>query len=66
MDFYDIPNFNTNSREIIDNVLRKINNSIVLADIFKDRDYKDIFDNDVNHLKESSKKVIADKILGII
>lgn len=71
MEFYDLPNFNPIHRRQIDNVLRKINNSIVLTDIFKDRDYKDrdykdIFDNDVNHLKESSKKIIANKILEII
>ena len=67
MDFYDLPNFNTINRRQIDNVLRKINNSIILADIFKDsKDYKDVFDNDVNHLKDSSKKFIANKILEII
>jgi asparagine synthetase B (glutamine-hydrolysing) len=66
MDFYDLPEFNSNSREKIDNVLRKMSNFIVLADLFKDRDYKDIFDNDADHLKESSKKIIANKILEII
>tara|TARA_Y100000389_G_scaffold204918_1_gene260789 strand:- start:8008 stop:8628 length:621 start_codon:yes stop_codon:yes gene_type:complete len=66
MDFYDLPNFNPVHRLHIDNVLRKINNSIILADIFKDRDYKDIFDNDANHLKESSKKLIANYIFYAI
>jgi len=66
MDFYDLPELNSNSRKIIDNVLLKMNNFIILADLFKDRDYKDIIDNDVNHLKESSKKIIANKILEII
>lgn len=71
MDFYDLPK-NINSTKFlnriqIDNVLRKIDYSIILTDVFKDfNDYKDVFDNDVNHLKESSKKIIASKILEII
>ena len=67
LDFYDLPNFNPIHRSKIDNVLRKVNNSIILSELFKDfNDYKDVFDNDINHLKESSKKIIANKIFDII
>jgi UDP-N-acetylglucosamine 4-epimerase len=62
MNFYDLPNFSPDYRIKIDNVLSKINNSIILSTLFKDKDYKDIFDNDINHLKESSKKIISNKI----
>ena len=67
MDFYDLPNFNPIHRRQIDNVLRRINNDvIILYDLFKNENYKDIFDNDVNHFKESSKKRIAEHFSNLL
>lgn len=63
MDFYDLPAFNPVHMKIIDEVLRKEPGSIILADLFQDADdYKDVFNGDPNHLRESSKEKIARKI----
>lgn len=65
LNFYDIQ-FSSNHRNIIDNVLRKMSNSIILSDLFKNYDYKDIIENDINHLNENSKKLISDEIKRIL
>ena len=63
MDFYDLPGFNPAHRRLIDSVLREEPGSIILADLFREADdYKDIFDGDPNHLRESSKERIARRI----
>ena len=67
MNFYDYPNFNTSYRSKIDSILRKIKkNTIVLSDLFKTQDYKEVFDNDINHFKVNTKKVIANKLASML
>ena len=67
MNFYDYPNFNTSYRSKIDSILRKIKkNTIVLSDLFKTQDYKEVFDNDINHYKVNTKKVIANKLASML
>lgn len=63
MDFYDLPAFNPVHRKMIDDALREVPGSIVLADLFQDTaDYKDVFDGDADHLRERSKHTIARRI----
>lgn len=67
MNFYDLPTFNSSYRVKIDELLKQCNySSIILSELFKDYDYKEIIDKDINHLNDKSKTVIARYLLKMI
>ena len=67
LNFYDIPNFNTKYRLIIDKTLQKIStNKIILSDLFKNKDYKDIFAHDINHFTKETIEIITKYVKNLI